>query len=58
MNYPYIIDQLHHHIVHHRDYKILQYRFIKATEILKVVLGDTMYHFVDKLDGINYHKKF
>jgi hypothetical protein len=38
-NYLYIIDQLHHHI----DYKIPQYRVVRATEILKEVLGDKMY---------------
>ena len=47
-NYPYIIDQLHHHIgtthvVHHIDYKIPHYRAVRATEIIKEVLGDTMY---------------
>jgi len=78
-NYPYIIDQLHHHIgtthvVHHIDHKIPQYRAVRATEIVKEVLGDKIYrrsknnilydlwdvsktcHFVDKLDGITYHK--
>jgi fatty acid desaturase len=43
--YPWIFDQLHHHmgsthVAHHLNYRIPHYRAVQCTEELKLVLGD------------------
>jgi fatty acid desaturase len=43
--YPYIIDELHHHIgtthvLHHMNYSIPHYRAVEYSKEIKKVLGD------------------